>query len=88
MKGSNGIEIAQIRRLEGDGKTKAFCDISVSGFLIKGFRVVDGKRGLFVGMPRRQGKDGKWYEIVSLPDEESRTSLSGLILEAYASEEG
>ena len=86
MKGSNGVEVAQIRRLDGEGKTKAFCDISVSGFVIKGFRVVDGKRGLFVSTPRRQGKDGKWYETVQLLDEETRTGLNELILEAYASE--
>ena len=85
MKGSNGVEVAQIRRLGGEGKTKAFCDVSVSGFVIKGFRVVDGKRGLFVSMPRQQGKDGKWYETVNLQDEEMRTSLNELILEAYGS---
>ena len=86
MKESNGFEVAQIRRLDGEGKTKAFCDISVSGFVIKGFRVVDGKRGLFVSTPRQQGKDGKWYETVQLLDEETRTGLNELILEAYASE--
>ena len=86
MKESNGVEVAQIRRLDGEGKTKAFCDISVSGFVIKGFRVVDGKRGLFVSTPRQQGKDGKWYETVQLLDEETRTGLNELILGAYASE--
>ena len=86
MKESNGVEVAQIRRLDGEGKTKVFCDISVSGFVIKGFRVVDGKRGLFVSTPRQQGKDGKWYETVQLLDEETRTGLNELILEAYASE--
>lgn len=84
MKGSNGVEIAQMRRLDGEGKTKAFCDVAVAGFVIKGFRVVDGKRGLFVSMPRQQGKDGKWYETASPLDEETRTSLNELILEAYA----
>lgn len=88
MKGSNGIEVAQMRRLEGDRKTKAFCDVAVSGFVIRGFRVVDGKRGLFVGMPRQQGKDGKWYDTVQLPDEQIRMGLSELILEAYAADEG
>ena len=87
MKGSNGFEVTQIRRLDGEGKTKAFCDISVSGFVIKGFRVVDGKRGLFVSLPRQQGKDGKWYETVQTLDEGTRSGLNELILEAYAAEQ-
>lgn len=87
MKGSNGFEIVQMRRFNGEGKAKAFCDIAVPGFVIKGFRVVDGKKGLFVGMPHQQGKDGKWYEIVSPLDEETRTSLSAFILEAYGADQ-
>ena len=87
MKGTNGFEIVKMRRLNGEGKAKAFCDIALSGFVIKGFSVVDGKKGLFVGMPRQQGKDGKWYEVVSPLDEETRTSLSELVLEAYAAEQ-
>ena len=79
----SGMEVAHLRRLDGNGKTRAFCDVSVSGILIKGFRVVDGKKGLFVGMPQQQGKDGKWYEVVSPIDEEIRTHLATLILEAY-----
>ena len=87
MTGSNGFEVAQVRRLDGEGKTKAFCDISVSGLLIRGLRVVDGKRGLFVGMPGQQGKDGKWYNTVQPLDEETRSRLNELILEAYGSSE-
>ena len=87
MKGSNGFEIVQMRRLNGEGKAKAFCDIAISGFVIKGFSVVSGKKGLFVGMPRQQGKDGKWYEIVSPSDEETRAALGELILEAYGGDQ-
>ena len=83
MKGSNGFEIVQLRRLNGEGKAKAFCDIALSGLVIKGFSVVEGKKGLFIGMPRQQGKDGKWYEVVTPLDEGTRTALSESILEAY-----
>lgn len=87
MKGSNGFEVAQLRRLGGEGKAKAFVDLAVSGLVIKGFRVVDGKRGLFVGMPQQAGKDGKWYETVSPQDDETRSRLQEVILEAYGSGE-
>ena len=86
MKESNGFEIVQMRRLKGEGKAKAFCDIALSGFVIKGFSVVEGKKGLFIGMPRQQGKDGKWYEMVSPLDEGTRATLSEFILEAYGAD--
>ena len=87
MKESNGFEIVQMRRLKGEGKAKAFCDIALSGFVIKGFSVVEGKKGLFIGMPRQQGKDGKWYEMVSPLDEGTRATLSEFILEAYGADQ-
>ena len=87
MKETNGFEIVRMRRLNGEGKAKAFCDVALAGFVIKGFSVVDGKKGLFVGMPRQQGKDGKWYEIVTPLDEENRTDLAEFILEAYGADQ-
>jgi len=34
--------------------------------LIKGLRIVDGPKGLFVSMPSEQSaKDQKWYDTVS-----------------------
>ena len=84
MEGENGFEVAGFHKLNGEGKTKAFCDVSVSGtLLIRGFRVVDGKNGLFVSMPRRQGRDGQWYETVTPLSDEVRGRLSGLVLGAY-----
>ncbi len=58
------ISVSRIYRLEGESKLKAFADISVAGMTVKGFSVVDGSKGLFVSMPRHQGKDGKWYDTV------------------------
>ena len=44
---------------------KAFVDLSISDALIvRGLRVVDGPKGLFVSMPQEQGKDKKWYDTI------------------------
>ena len=78
------IEIANIYRLEGDGALKAFCDIIVSNImLIKGIRIVEGRNGLFVKMPTRQSKDGKWYESIKPMSKEIRVTLSELIIQAF-----
>lgn len=83
------FEVSGIRKLDGEGKTKAFCDVSICGtLLVRGFRVVEGKNGMFVGMPRRQGKDGQWYETVSLLNEELKGKLNDIVLEAYRDSDG
>lgn len=49
------IKIAKIHRLPEGSRLKAFVDVSVNDtFLIKSLRVVDGKDGLFVSMPRNR----------------------------------
>lgn len=79
----DAIQVSRIYKLDGDGKTKAFVDISLAGIIVKGLRIVSGSKGLFVGMPRHQGKDGKWYNTVYPTTKEIQQQLSDLVLEAY-----
>ena len=82
------VEVMGIKKLDGTGKTKAFVDISINdAILIKGFRVVDGNKGLFIGMPGRQGSDGKWYNNVSLLDDDAKDALTTAVLGAYENEQ-
>jgi stage V sporulation protein G len=65
------------------GKTAAFFDIQTTdGIIIKGFRLVNGSKGLFISPPDEKGKDGKYYETVTLP-KELRESLEKSALEEY-----
>jgi len=78
------IKVIKIHRLSGDGHVKAFVDIGVNEvFLIKGLRVIEGKKGLFVSMPVEQGKDEKWYERVRCLNEDIRSLITQKVLEAY-----
>ncbi len=77
------IQISRIYRIEGDSKLKAFVDISLGGIIVKGLRVVCGSNGLFVGMPRHQGKDGHWYNTVYPVTKEIQKQLSDTVLAAY-----
>ena len=79
------IKVERIHRLEGDGATKAFCDLLIlDTFLVKGLRVVQGKDGLFLSMPQEQGRDGKWYDTFYPVSKEMRKGLQELVLESYA----
>ena len=82
------VKIERIHRLNGEGATKAFCDISIlDTFLVKGLRVVEGKEGLFVSMPREQNRDGKWYDTFFPTSKETRQALQCLVLEEFQGSE-
>ena len=64
-------------------KTLAYFDIETDdGILIKGFRVVSGNNGLFVASPDEKGKDGKYYETVTLP-REMKKKLEKMAIDEY-----
>ena len=81
------MEVKRINKLEGDGALRAFCDVTIAEmFLVKGLRVVEGKKGLFVSMPQEQGKDGNWYDTVIPLSKEARQQISEVVLKAYQSD--
>ncbi len=83
-----GLEVKRVLRLDGNGTTKAFCDVAIAGsFVIKGVRVIEGKKGVFVSLPREQGKNGQWYDTVSPLTKEAREQLTEVVLEAYTAKE-
>jgi len=80
---NSAILVSRMHKIDGQTKLKAFADISFNGVVVKGFSVVEGKNGLFVSMPRHQGKDGKWYDTVQTETKELKQQLSDVVLEAY-----
>ncbi len=68
------------------GKLRAFFDLrTTDGFIIKGFKIVEGINGLFVGMPSGQNKEGEYYDSV-LADKELRDELEKIAMRAYGQE--
>ena len=68
------------------GKLRAFFDLrSSDGFIIKGFKIVEGINGLFVGMPSTQNKEGEYYDSV-LADKDLRDELEKIAMRAYGQE--
>jgi stage V sporulation protein G len=68
---------------------RAFCDVSVDHeLLIKGIRVVEGRRGPFVSMPRQKAADDKWREVVVPLTPETKVELSRVILDAFQKANG
>lgn len=78
------VKVERMHFLEGEGTTKAFCDLLIlETFVVKGLRVIQGTDSLFVGMPSAQGRDGKWYDTFFPISKEMHTGLQELVLESY-----
>lgn len=58
------------------GKVRAFFDIRTEdGLIVKGFKLIEGNRGLFVGMPSQKDKEDKYQDTAYIPDQGVRDAL-------------
>jgi len=81
------LSVKRLVKFDGEGPIKAYCDLAVGElFVIKGLRVVDGKRGLFVSMPRQQMKGGKWFDSVETLTKDVKGAVDRVVLDAYQQE--
>jgi len=84
MNDQNLIKIERMHFLDGEGPTRAFCDLLLFDvFIVKGFRIVEGKENLFISMPSEKGNDEKWYETFFPVSKEIRKEMENLVLEEY-----
>ena len=78
---------AKIDRLVKGGSTKAIASVTLdSWFVVKGLRVVDGKKGLFVSMPQESytDKGEKKYSNIFFPiTNAAKMELQDAVLKAY-----
>ena len=80
---SQDLQVVRLYRLEGESKVKAFADVAIGDFVVKGLRVVQGQKGLFLSMPQEKSKDGKFYNTFLPVTKEARQNLSEIVLAAY-----
>ena len=67
------------------GKVKAFFDLQTEdGFTIKGFKLVEGANGLFVGFPSQKGNDDEYHDTVWV-EKEVRDQVIELAKREYES---
>ena len=79
---------ARIDRLVQKGNLKAIASITLDGmFVVKGLKVMDGRKGLFVSMPQEtfSGKDGQkqYSNIFFALTNSAQTQLQEAVLDAY-----
>ena len=78
------IKVIKIHRLTEEGRIKAFVDLGINNVLmIKGLKIVQGKKGLFISMPTEKGKNERWYERVRCLNQDIRSVIAQKVLDAY-----
>ena len=81
------LSVQRLVKTHGGTTVRAYCDVAFdNALLIKGLRIVEGKHGLFVSMPRQQGKDAKWYDSVVALSKDVKQAIDRAVLEAYHSQ--
>ena len=68
------------------GKIRAFFDLQTEdGFTLKGFKLVEGINGLFVGFPSQKGSDEEYYDTV-WADRDIKEQVNQLAIKTYGQE--
>ena len=67
------------------GKIKAFFDLQTEdGFTIKGFKMVEGTNGVFVGFPSQKNNDDEYHDTV-WADKDVKDQVTELAKREYES---
>ena len=76
------MQILEMRRSEVEGNLKAFFKVQTDdGFVIDGFKLMNGKNGMFASMPSKKIGE-KYIETVTAP-RDVRDKLGKLALAEY-----
>jgi stage V sporulation protein G len=79
------IRITDVKiSLRQDEKLRAFATVTLDNcFVVRGLKVIQTGRGMFVAMPARRKPDGKFQDVAHPINADARAYLERLVLEVY-----
>ena len=82
------MKITDIRiLLRDDEKLRAFVSVTFDdAFAVRGMKIIEGAKGLFVAMPSRKRPDGSHEDIAHPVNREFRQRIQTALLEKYRQE--
>jgi len=74
----------QIKKVEGEGKLRAYAAVTFDDmFVVHNIRIVEGDKGLFIGMPSRKTRSGEFKDVAHPIRQDFRKKLEEAVLTAY-----
>lgn len=74
----------KINRINTEGNVKAVASATLDdSFAVRGIKIVDGKKGLFLDMPSYKTSNGEYKDICFPVSAEFRQQLSDVVIGAY-----
>ncbi|MGM0462191.1 MAG: septation regulator SpoVG [Fibrobacterota bacterium] len=83
------MDITEVRVIprDNDGKLRAFANIVFDdAFVVRGIKIIEGQKGLFISMPSRKRKSGKHQDIAHPINNDMRMSIQRAVLSEYERE--
>lgn len=82
------MEITEVKIYPVDEKrVKAYASIVFDNcFIVKDLKIIHGSNKLFVAMPSKKTKDGKFRDTVHPLNTETRRMIEGAVIKAYETE--
>ena len=79
------MEVTEVKVFPVDEeKLKAFVSIVFDHcFMVNDIKVINGRDGLFISMPSRRKKNGKFKDVAHPLNNETRQMIEGLVLKEY-----
>jgi stage V sporulation protein G len=79
------MKITEVRvNLQGEEALKAFVSITFDDeFVVRGLKVIQGEKGLFVAMPARKRGDGTFQDVAHPINRDMRHYMESCVLQAY-----
>jgi stage V sporulation protein G len=82
------VEITEVKlTLRNEERLKGFANITFdNAFVIRGLKIINGSKGLFISMPSKRRSDGSFQDIAHPINPETRKMIEDTVLNAYNSE--
>jgi len=82
------VEITEIKlTIRNEEKLKGFANITLdNAFVIRGLKIINGTKGLFVSMPSKRRANGSFQDVAHPINTETRRMIESMVLDAYNNE--
>lgn len=81
------MKLTRIDIYETNGTTSIKANVNITiddKIVIKNFKVIEGKKGLFISNPSIKGIDNKYYDTCYILEENARNIIYNKILDEYS----